>query len=157
MITSSKKRRGISGLMQVAMIIGIVIIFAGILFAFASDIFEIQTTADSISLRKVFVQKVGEEAYLSASIRNVGTSAIDSVSVDVLVDTDTNTTGIQPFVMDVNPSPLEPGVTASGYEKIVDSDGDDIALTYGQDLSIVVRGNTTGGSMLSELSTVRVQ
>ncbi len=54
---TTRKRRRINGLMQVAMIVGIVIIFAGVLFTFAGDIFDVQTVAGSVSLQKILVQK----------------------------------------------------------------------------------------------------
>ena len=152
-----KKRRGISGLMQVAMIVGIVIIFAGVLFAFAGDIFDIQTVADSVSLQKIFVQNVGDETYLSVNAKNTGNSEITSLVVVVLADTDTATNGVQPFVTSITPSPLKPGMTGSVYEKLEKADGSNIGFSTGQEIAVVLNATTTEGSQLSEPVTVRVR
>ena len=139
------------------MIVGIVIIFAGILFAFASDIFDIQTTADSISMQKVTIQKAGSEAYVSAVVKNTGNRAITDLDVNIMLDTDSSATGLQPFKLELEPSPLDPGVTATKYNKLVDSTGADIAVAHGQEISVVIEATTTDGSNLSESFTVRAQ
>ena len=152
-----KKRRAISGLMQVAMIVGIVIIFSGILFTFAGDIFDVQTIADSISLQKITVQKVGDETFVSANIKNTGNTEITDLEVMVMTDTDSTTSGIQPFEVAVNPATLTPGMTGSVYEKIVDSSSTDIVLSSGQEIAVVIGATSTDGSQLTEPVTVRVR
>ena len=152
-----KKRRAISGLMQVAMIVGIVIIFSGILFTFAGDIFDVQTVADSISLQKITVQKVGDETFVSANIKNTGNTEITDLEVMVMTDTDSTTSGIQPFEVAVNPATLTPGMTGSVYEKIVDSSNTDIVLSSGQEIAVVIGATSTDGSQLTEPVTVRVR
>ena len=153
----AKKRRGISGLMQVAMIVGIVIIFAGVLFSFASDIFDVQTIAGSVSLQKIFVQQVGSEAFVSVNIKNTGNGDITALETQVMVDTDLATAGVQPFTVSLVPSPLTPGTTGSAYEKIVNADGTATSFTAGQEIAIVVRATTADGSQLIEPATVRVR
>ena len=157
MKTLGKKRRAISGLMQVAMIVGIVIIFSGILFTFAGDIFDVQTIADSISLQKISVQKVGDETFVSANIKNTGNTEITDLQVMVMTDTDSTTSGIQPFEVAVNPATLTPGMTGSVYERIVDSSSTDIVLSSGQEIAVVIGATSTDGSQLTEPVTVRVR
>ena len=154
---TTRKRRGISGLMQVAMIVGIVIIFAGILFAFAADIFDVQTVAGSVSLQKVFVQQVGAESFLSVNIKNTGNSDITTIEARLMIDTDPDTAGIQPFVASITPVPLVPGVTGSAYERIVDTSGDAIQLRTGQEIAVAIDATTSDGSELTEPATVRVR
>ena len=153
----NRRRRGISGLLQVAMIVGIVIIFAGILFVFAGEIFTVQTITDSIAMQKIHMQKVGNETFVSANVKNTGNHEITSVSIQVMIDADPDTAGVQPFTTQVSPAPLEPGITGSAYEKLVDSDGDDIALSTGQEVAIVLRATAVDGSSLTEPVSVRVR
>ena len=143
--------------MQVAMIVGIVIIFAGLLFSFASDIFDIQTTADSISMQRVTIQKAGTESYVAATIKNTGNRVLNELSVNVLLDINANSTGIQPFRLTPSPVPLDPGMSASGYARLVDDASQPIAITHGQEVSVVIDGETADGGTLTESFTVRVQ
>ena len=143
--------------MQVAMIVGIVIIFAGILFNFAGDIFSVQTVTDSISLQKVFIQNAGDETFISANIKNTGTTNIIDLDVVVLTDTSTSKSGLQPFVTSVSPSPLQPGMTGSVYTKLVDTNGSSIRLPTGQDIAVTINATTIDGSQLSEPVTVRAR
>lgn len=155
--SAKKRRRGISGLMQVAMIVGIVIIFAGVLFSFASDIFDVQTIADSISLQTVTLQSVNSDTYLSANIKNTGNTDVTGLRVQVLVDTDSTTRGVQPFVADILPSPLRPGMTGSVHEIVIDNSGDSITLATGSEVAIMINATTIDGSYLTEPVTVRVR
>ena len=157
MKTLGKKRRGISGLMQVAMIVGIVIIFAGTLFAFAGDIFDVQTIADSVSLQRVTIHTVGGETFVSASVKNTGNTEITDISVRVMVDINSSTTGIQPFEAELDPSTLNPGMTGSSYAKMVDSNGADITLSTGQEVAVIIEATSTDGSKLTDPVTVRVR
>ncbi len=154
---TTKKRRGISGLMQVAMIVGIVIIFAGVLFTFAGDIFDVQTVAGSVSLQKILVQKVGSETFVSVNVKNTGNSEITSLEALVMVDTDSAQSGVQPFVLFVKPSTLTPGMTGSAYEKILDTDGDSIPFTSGKSVAVVINATTADGSRLTEPTATRVR
>ncbi len=154
--TLGRKRRGVSGLMQVAMIVGIVIIFSGVLFTFAGDIFDVQTVADSISLQKVFVQKVGDETFISVNTKNTGNSDITEIDVRVMVDTNP-ANGVQPFTTSISPSPLRPGMTGSAYERLTNSDGTNVDLSTGSEIAVILNATTTDGSMLTEPVTVRVR
>lgn len=153
----AKRRRGISGLMQVAMIVGIVIIFSGLMFTFASDIFSVQTISDSLSLQKVFVQSVGQETYVSVNAKNTGNTDISSMEALVMVDTDSSATGVQPFKLDIDPSPLRPGITGSAYAKIVDSSNANIVMSTGAEVIVVLNATTADGSAIVNPVTVRVQ
>ena len=157
MYNISKKRRGISGLMQVAMIVGIVIIFAGVLFTFAGDLFDVQTATGAISVQKVFLQKVGSDTFVSVNVKNTGNSDIDSLDVEVMVDTDSVSSGVQPFTKSISPLPLVPGMTGSAYAKIVDSADDSIVFSSGQSVSVVINAETADDSSIIEPATVRVR
>lgn len=151
------KRRAISGLLQVAMIVGIVIIFAGILFAFAGDIFDAQTTAGSVSLQKILIQGAGADSYLSANVKNTGNSEVTALSVKIMLDTDSDTAGMQPFAQQLSPLPLAPGMTASVHALVVDSAGAAMAVTAGTEVAALIEATTAGGSRISEPVTVRAR
>ena len=151
------RRRGISGLMQVAMIVGIVIIFAGVLFSFAGNIFSVQTVTDSISMQKVLVHKVAGTAFLSANVKNTGTVDIIGLQASVWVETDGNSgNGIQPFTASLRPVPLAPGMTASVYTEITESDGSPISLSSGREVAVIVNATTADNSLLTETVSARV-
>lgn len=137
------------------MIVGIVIIFAGVLFSFAGNIFNVQTVTDSISMQKIIVQKVGSESFLSANVKNTGTVDIVRLEARVWVDTG-SASGVQPFVTALVPSPLAPGMTGSVYTEIVESDGDNISLPSGRQVAVIINATTADGSLLTETISTRV-
>lgn len=139
------------------MIVGIVIVFAGILFAFAGDIFDAQTTAGSVSLQKILVQGAGADSYLSANVKNTGNSEITSLDVKIMLDTDSATSGMQPFTQTLSPLPLAPGMTASVHALITDSAGDAMAVRAGTEVAALIEASTAGGSRMSEPATVRAR
>lgn len=139
------------------MIVGIVIIFAGILFAFAGDIFDAQTTAGSVSLQKILIQGAGAESYLSANVKNTGNSEITALDVKVMLDTDSSTAGLQPFAQALAPLPLSPGMTASVHALITDSAGGAMTVTAGTEVAALIEASTAGGSRISEPVTVRAR
>lgn len=157
MRTISGKRRGVSGLMQVAMIVGIVIIFSGVLFAFVGDIFDVQTITDSIALQKITIQHIGAETFVSVNAKNTGNNDVTSLQLQVMTDTDADASGVQPFTVPITPSPLSPGITGSAYAKLVDSAGDNIVLPVGKKIAVVLNATTADGSTLTEPTTVRVR
>ncbi len=154
---NARKRLGISGLMQVAMIAGIVLIFSGTLFTFAGDIFDVQTIAGSVSLQKIFVQQVDDETFVLINIKNTGNSDITELEAQLMQDTDSVTPGIQPFIISPSSSPLKPGMSGSAYEKIVDTDGDAISFVSGKEIAVIVNAITADGIKIIEHVTVRVR
>ena len=137
------------------MIVGIVIIFAGVLFSFAGNIFNAQTITDSISMQKVIVQRVGAESFLSANVKNTGTVDVTGLEARVWIDTDP-APGLQPFVAPLSPLPLAPGMTGSAYVGITDSDGDPVSLQSGRQVAVIINATTADGSLLTESVSARV-
>lgn len=139
------------------MIVGIVIIFAGVLFAFAGDIFDAQTTAGSVSLQKILIQGAGGDSYLSANVKNTGNSEITSLDVKIMLDTDSSTDGMQPFSQALAPLPLSPGMTASVHALIADSAGGSMTVKAGTEVAALIEASTAGGSRMTEPVTVRAR
>lgn len=152
-----KRRRGISGLMQVAMIVGIVVIFASVLFAFANEIFTVQTTSNSIAMQRVHMYNANGETYVAANVKNTGNHEISGVTLSVLVDTDPDTADIEPFERDITPSVLEPGVAGSVHERLTFANGTAFGLTTGQEAAVVIEATSSDGSLVAESAAVRVR
>lgn len=153
----STKRRGISGLMQVAMIMGIVVIFAGVLVAFASEIFTTYTMSDSIAIQQLYIHNADGATYLSVNVKNTGNHDLQTVALDIMVDIDSTTAGLQPHTTTITPLPLSPGITGSAYEKLEDSGGADLVLPAGKEVALVLKATSVDGSIISEPTTVRVK
>ena len=153
----TKKRRGISGLMQVAMIVGIVVIFAGALFVFASEIFTVQTTTNSIAMQRAHVYDVDGEAYVSVNVKNVGNNSVENTTLKVLIDTDPDTDDLDAFEIKILPLRLEPGMSGSAYSKITYTDGDPVSVQSGQEIATVLETVSSDGSVVSEPVVIRVR
>ena len=153
----TRKRRGISGIMQVAMIVGIVVIFAGALFVFANDIFTIHTTSNVLAMQKIDIYDVNSEAYVSANVRNLGNQDVDNVMLKVLLDTDESTPVLDSFDLPISPQLLSPGMSGSVQSKITHVNGTSFDLRQGIEVAVVLEGTVADGSTISESGIVRVR
>ena len=154
---TTKRRRGISGIMQVAMIMGIVVIFAGALFVFANDIFTIHTTSSILVMQKVNVYDVNNEAYVSANVKNLGNQDVKDITLKVLLDIDESTPALDTFDLVLSPSLLGPGMSGSTQSKITYVNGTSFDLQQGIEIAIVLEGTTADGSTISESGVIRVR
>lgn len=152
-MTTRSCRRGISPAITSIILIGVAVAAGiGAYTVYASS-------ANTISLKGAVIvealdlvkQSNGEE-YLSVTIKNAGNKAFSSTAVNLQVDTDSATSGIQPFSASPFPSVLSPGQTASVLARIVDSGGTAItSQNVGDTIPVEIVATTTDGSTLREL------
>lgn len=110
-------------------------------------------TIETLSLVK---QSNGEE-YISITIKNSGNKAFVSTAINLQIDTDSTTAGIQPFTANPIPTALTPGQTASVMAQIVDSNGAAItSQNIGDTIPIEIIAITTDGSTVRELTSATV-
>lgn len=154
---AKRRRRGISGLMQVAMIVGIVVIFAGALFVFANDIFTVHTTNNTLAMQRVHIYDVGGEAYVSANIKNMGNQDVEQVTLRILMDADPGTAELDSFDLALSPSLLKPGMSGSAQSKLAYANGTAVSLASGTEVAAVLEGMSVDGSTISEPAIIRVR
>jgi P pilus assembly chaperone PapD len=110
-------------------------------------------TIETASLVK---QSNGEE-YLAVTIKNSGNKAFTTSSVNLQTDTDSVTSGMQPFAANPSPSFLNPGQTASVMARLVNSGGTPItAQNVGDTIPLEVAATTSDGSTIRQLTSVTV-
>lgn len=143
--------------MQVAMIMGIVVIFAGVLFAFAGDMLSVQTVNNSVAMQRIYLHNAGGETYVSANVKNVGNQDATGAKLRVLLDTDPAAAGMQAFEAPVLPSPLGPGMTGSVHARIEYANGTAFSLRAGEEAAAVLEATAPDGSILAEPATARVR
>ncbi|HEX9846096.1 MAG TPA: archaellin/type IV pilin N-terminal domain-containing protein [Candidatus Nitrosotenuis sp.] len=151
-----KNRRGISPAITSIILIGVAVA-AGIggytVYASTANTASLKgaVTVEAVSLVK---QSNGEE-YLSITIKNSGNKAFASSSVNLQIDTDSASTGIQPFSASPLPAALNPGQTASVTARLINSAGTAITLqNIGETTPLEIVVVTTDGSTISELISV---
>lgn len=154
---SKKERRAISGILQVILIVAIVIIAAASLAVFALDLVDTGTIMDSVEVGKMSLSKAGGDTYVAATIQNNGNTAITSASIQVQIDTDSATAGIQPFTTVVSGAPFEPGETFSVYQLVVDSSNTAISMTTGDTYHVIINAVSATGSTVTDPIKVRVR
>lgn len=157
-MTSFRKQRGISPAITSIILIGVAVA-AGVggytVYASTANTASLKgaLTVEALSLVK---QSNGEE-YLSITIKNSGNKAFSSTSVNLQIDTDFATTGIQPFTSNPTPASLNPGQTASVTARIVDSVGTAItSQNVGDAIPIEIVAITTDGSTVRVLTSATV-
>ncbi len=151
-----KNRRGISPAITSIILIGVAVA-AGIggytVYASTANTASLKgaVTIEAVSLVK---QSNGEE-YLSITIKNSGNKAFTSSSVNLQIDTDSASTGIQPFSASPLPAELNPGQTASITARLINSAGTAItSQNIGETTPLEIVVITTDGSTISELISV---
>ena len=156
---SYKKRRGISPAITSIILMGIAVA-AGIggytVYASTANTASLKgaVTIESISIVK---QSDGKE-YVSMTIKNSGNKEFQSSSAGLQIDTDPNSTGIQPFVVSFSPNLLRPGQTASAMSQITDSSGSPItSQNLGDVLPVEITVTTSDGSTIKELTSGMVR
>jgi flagellin-like protein len=153
-----KRRRGISPAITSIILIGVAVA-AGIggytVYASTANTASLKgtLTVESMSIIK---QSNGQE-YLSLTIKNSGNKAFTSSSVNLQIDTDSASTGIQPFSASLTPARLNPGQTASVTARIINSAGSAItSQNVGDALPVEIIATTTDGSTIRDLTSVMV-
>ncbi len=153
-----KKRKAISTAILTLILIGIAV-GAGLL---VYNTF--QSGASTVAMKSVvtiehvsLVKTNTGDSFLSLTIKNEGNKKLTSSSANLQVDTDTATAGIQPFAMTPSPQALNPGQSASAYQRVQDSAGNAITnLVIGQTIPIVVTATAEDGSTVKTSTSVMV-
>jgi flagellin-like protein len=158
MARTLRNRRGISPAITSIILIGVAVA-AGI-----SGYSVFVSTANTASLKGTLIvedanllKQANGEMWLSVTIKNSGNKAFSSNIVNLHLDTNPSIAGIQPFVVTLQPSPLNPGQTASASAQVIDSAG--FAITWpniGDALPIEIVSTGTDGSTVREITSILV-
>ncbi|CDI05027.1 hypothetical protein NITUZ_140102 [Candidatus Nitrosotenuis uzonensis] len=153
------KRRAISPAVTSIILIGVAVA-AGIsgysVFASAANTASLKGSM-TIENANVLKQTNGEQ-WLSVTIKNSGNKVFSSSVVNLQIDADPITVGLQPFTVPIFPATLGPGQTGSASARIVDVSGSPIiAHNIGDTLPLEVIVTTPEGSTLREMMSVSVR
>jgi len=153
-----KKRKAISAAILTLILIGIAV-GAGLL---VYNTF--QSGASTVSMKNaVVIEQVSlvktntGDSFLSLTVKNEGNKKFTSSSGNLQVDTNGSVSGIQPFSVAPSPQALNPGQSASVYQRVVDSTGAPITnLVIGQTIPIEVTATAEDGSTVKTSTSVMV-
>lgn len=110
----------------------------------------------TVEIASINKQANGEQ-WFSATIKNSGNKAFSSSLVNIHIDTEPTTAGIQPFMATPSPSALNPGQTGSVSARMIDVEGSAIvAHNIGDILPMEIVATTTDGSTIREMTSVIV-
>ncbi len=151
-----KKRRGLSPAITTLIILGIAVIAGVAVFQNFQSQSSIASARGAITVESLaLIKNPSGELWFSATIKNSGNKQIVSTAVNLQVDTDSGTSGIQPFLANPNPAALNPGQTASVFVRVDDSGGSPItSVNVGQSIPVEIRGTTPDGSVLTTPTSV---
>lgn len=151
-----KKRRALSPAITMLIILGISVLAGVAVFQNFQSQSSVASARGAITVENLaLIKNPSGELWLSATIKNSGNKQIDSTVVNLQVDTDSGTTGIQPFSANPNPAALNPGQTASVFVRVDDSGGTPIiSLDVGESVPIEIRGITPDGSVVTTPTSV---
>lgn len=155
-MTTLKKRRGLSPAITTLIILGIAVIAGVAVFQNFQSQSSVASARGAITVENLaLIKNPSGELWLSVTIKNSGNKQIDSTVVNLQVDTDSGTTGIQPFSANPTPAALNPGQTASVFVRVEDSTGSPItSVDVGQSIPVEIRGTTSDGSILTTPTSV---
>jgi hypothetical protein len=155
-MTTLKKRRGLSPAITTLIILGIAVIAGVAVFQNFQSQSSVASARGAITVENLaLIKNPSGELWLSATIKNSGNKQIVSTAVNLQVDTDSGTAGIQPFLANPSPASLNPSQTASVFVRVVDSTGSPItSVNVGQSIPVEIRGTTPDGSVLTTPTSV---
>jgi hypothetical protein len=153
-----RKRRAISPAITTLILLGIAVASGVSVYGVANSASNVATIQGVVTIENVSLVKttLGEE-YLSMTLKNSGNKALSSTTVNLQVDTNAVTAGLQPFTVTPIPAALKPGQTTSVYSRVNNSGG--TAMTsenLGDTIAIEVVGTTIDGSTVRQTATVAV-
>jgi hypothetical protein len=127
---------------------------AGIYFSQAStSSLKTVVSVDQLSL----IKQSNGETWFVATIKNNGNKQITSSTVELQVDTNAGTAGIQPFTVSPSPALINPGQSSSASGRVVDSGGAAItSLNYGDVIPVAITVTSSDGSTSRTLTSVTV-
>lgn len=151
-----KKRRALSPAVTTLIILGIAVLAGVAVFQNFQSQSSVASARGAITVESLaLIKNPSGELWLSATIKNSGNRQIDSTVVNLQVDTNSGTPGIQPFSANLTPAALNPGQTASVFVRVVDSTGAPItSVDVGQSVPVEIRGTTPDGSVLTTPTSV---
>lgn len=151
-----KKRRGISPAITMLIILGISVLAGVAVFQNFQSQSSVASARGAITVENLaLIKNPSGELWFSATIKNSGNRQIDSTVINLQVDTDSGTPGIQPFSANPNPAALNPGQTASVFVQVDDSNGSPIiSLDVGESVPVEIRGTTPDGSVVTTPTSV---
>lgn len=162
-----KNRKAFSISIEKIMVIAIAIVAVGVLAAFGGDLIGTASVVETMDLSKQSLY--AEQEFITVTIKNSGTTALNVIKSYVLIDSITNC-GIGNYkasIGDGNVSyDLAPGesVTISGDLKRTNSNTDIVCggtgvvdITERTEYILQVDGESEGGEIISTTSTVRAR
>jgi len=151
-----KKRRGISPAITMLIILGISVLAGVAVFQNFQSQSSVASARGAITVENLaLIKNPSGEMWLSATIKNSGNRQIDSTVVNLQVDTNSGTPGIQPFSANPNPAALNPGQTASVFVRVDDSGGSPItSVDVGESIPVEIRGTTPDGSIVTTPTSI---
>jgi len=153
----NSKRRALSQMMGVIILVGITVAIGGVLaYTFIGQT-DTLTQSDSVTPSNVAITKVGAVSYISANIKNTGNTDVNNMEILVEVDTDSATSGVQPFEAVFSPALIQPGQTGTVKAAVIDNAGVDISMTAGSKILVTINGTTANGGSISYPSAIRVR
>ena len=103
------------------------------------------------------IYDVGNEAYVSANIKNIGNEDVSQITLKILLDTDPATPDLDSFDLPLSPSLLSPGMSGSAQSKLVYTNGTSIQLQSGGEIAAVLEATSADGGTISESAIIRVK
>lgn len=144
-------------MIAVILLIGITVAMGGVLAYVFIGQTDTLTQSDSITASNVAIIDVGDTSYVSANVKNTGNADVSNLEVIVEVDTNSGTSGIQPFEASFNPATISPGQTSTVNIAITDTASADISMSAGEKYLVTVNGTTADGGNISYPTSVRVR
>ncbi|QLH09302.1 archaellin/type IV pilin N-terminal domain-containing protein [Candidatus Nitrosotenuis sp. DW1] len=153
-----RKNRAISPAITTLILLGIAIASGASVFTVVSSTSNISAVKNLILIENANLVKttMGEE-YLSMTLKNAGSKAIVSTTVNLQVDINPNVFGVQVFSTFPSPTSLNPGQTASVYARVNYLNGSAMTIhNVGDTLAIEVIGISSDGSTTRQPTSITV-
>jgi|APSaa5957512535_1039671.scaffolds.fasta_scaffold04398_8 flagellin-like protein len=152
------KQKAVSPLIAVLLLIGITVGGGGLVYTAFTQVATTATIDDSLQIKelKLVTNNLGETV-LSATVKNVGDTTVDSIILFLNADTDTTIADIQQFNATFSPSSIDPSqTTALSLIPVTNATSEYIQFDIGQPVQYVVKGETPSGSTPQASSSVTV-
>jgi len=144
-------RQAMSGIIVVALIIGVSVALASSLCIFGADWMETMMSVDSIDIQSIAIKNTNTDSYISATVKNSGNSDITSLSI-VVYDGETKLDS-----HDFSPSSIKTGITTSVIGVLTDTDGTKKhPIDSGKTVLVEISATVSNGGKITETRTVRV-
>ena len=152
------KRKGISGLIVALIMLGIAVGGGGLVYAVFENQAYVASIDNTLEIKSMkLVTNTADEPVISATVKNIGDTEINAITLSLNADTDTTTDGIQQFTAVFSPASLKPGQTSAlSLEPVINSTNDYMQFNIGDTIQYAVSGTTSSGSTPQATSSVLV-